>query len=183
MIPGLRRTVIAIAITGATAAWAEEAPKRESAARALPTAEIQAAAQRIDAARRSMPSGSSDPFELLAQELRAIRSLLGELAAPHARRMPEDPAPSLTHRAAELRRRCRGLRPAIAQRPALGDLVSRLEDRCDRLLGAIDEIFALPGAAERSERALALLGELAGAGPKGHDPRRAQHQPTISGPQ
>jgi hypothetical protein len=143
-------------------------------------AEIQAAAQRIEAARRSEPA-QGDPFEELAEALQSTRAALADGAALRARGGPADPAVTLAQRAAALRGRCDALRQAATQKPSLTQLVDQLEDRCARLLAAIDEIGALPDAQARSQRAVALLAELAAAGPRGRDPARAPPEPTFRG--
>ena len=48
-------------------------------------------------------------------------------------------------------------------------------------MAAIGEILGLPDAGDRSQRATALLGDLATAGPQGRDPLRAPYKPTLRG--
>lgn len=157
-----------------------EVRRSESAEGRLRAGEIQEAARKIEAARRGVRA-RDDPFEALAEELRETRAVLRAIAAPTANPTAADPLASLEQHAAQLRRRCDELLPVAEQRASLAGIVSQLEDRCARLLAAIDEIRALPDSQSRSERALALLGELAAAGPRGRDPRRAPPEPTLRG--
>lgn len=161
-------------------ARAEDPPYRDVTANPLRAGQIQEAARRIDAARRGIEA-RDDPFELLGQALRETLSALRDLANPTAKGRAADPTPALERHAAQFRRRCTELRPVAQRKPTLAAIVSQLEDRCARLLAAIDEIRALPGPQARSERALVLLGELAAAGPRARDPRRAPPEPTIRG--
>lgn len=147
-------------------------------ARSASAAEVRATAQLLEAARHASKATES-PLDALARALRSTRRALSDVASPRGEDGPAETATALALRAAELRLRCNAIPAVGEQTRSLARLAGELTSRCARLLTAVDEVVALPDARARSERAAAVLGDLAAAGPPNLDPLRAPHEPTM----
>lgn len=140
--------------------------------------DIQHAAQRVEAARRDDKSRDG-ALPQLGDALRALRRALADVASPRSEPHASDSIAALTQAAGEFRARCEAVGALGASDTGMARVASDLTPRCTQLLSSVDGVIARPGADERAAGATALLSELAAAGPRDLDPRRAIHEPTT----
>jgi hypothetical protein len=140
--------------------------------------DIQHAAQRVEAARRGEKSRDG-ALPQLGTALRALQRALADVASPRSPQRASNALAVLTQSAGEFRARCEAVGALGARDASMARVASDLTSRCALLLSGVDAVVARPAADERAAGAAELLSELAAAGPKDLDPRRATHEPTM----